>query len=232
MQDWIAKLFEVPELTGLGHRQSTADLNLGLGWIYYGLARVIRPKAAVVIGSYRGFVPLVLGRALADNGDGGQVTFIDPSLVDDFWKDAAAVRRHFERFGVTNVLHHLSTTQDFVRSEHFHSLEPLGLVFIDGYHSEEQVRFDYEAFADRLTPDGVVLLHDSARCEVSRMYGPGRTYERRVKAFVDRLKRDPQLQVFDLPFDQGVTMVRRLHEDENLDTALGALQIIEPTAIA
>ena len=55
----------------------------GSAGCYYGMARVVKPETAVVIGSYRGFVPLALGRALADNG-AGKVLFIDPSLVDPF----------------------------------------------------------------------------------------------------------------------------------------------------
>src|SRR5262249_46643512 len=107
MKSWITRLFELPDLTQQGHFQSVADANLGLGWVYYALARVIRPSTAVVIGSYRGFVPLVLGKALADNLGGGRVIFIDPSLVDDFWKEPQAVTAHFARFGVTNVTHYL-----------------------------------------------------------------------------------------------------------------------------
>jgi hypothetical protein len=42
------------------------------------------------------------------------------------------------------------------------------------------------------------------------MYGAERAYEKRVKCFVDSLKQDIRLQVFDLPFDQGVTLVRKL----------------------
>jgi hypothetical protein len=57
MKDWIAKLLDYRDLTRMGHLQRVEDANLGLGWIYYGLARVIRPKQVVVIGSYRGFVP-------------------------------------------------------------------------------------------------------------------------------------------------------------------------------
>ena len=98
MKDWIAKLLDYRDLAGMGHLQRVEDANLGLGWIYYGLARVIRPKQVVVIGSYRGFVPLVLGKALADNLDGGRVIFIDPSFVDDFWKDPQSVRAHFAHF--------------------------------------------------------------------------------------------------------------------------------------
>jgi predicted O-methyltransferase YrrM len=210
MKDWVSNLLAFADMARMGHLQRTEDANLGLGWIYYGLARVIRPKTMVVIGSYRGFVPLVLGKALADNADGGEVIFIDPSFVDDFWKDPQAVREHFCRFDLTNVRHFLMTTQEFVQSHAYRSLDGLGMVFIDGYHSEEQARFDYESFACLLEPNGVILLHDTARCDVSRVYGAERAYERRVKCFIDQLKQDRGLQVFDLPFDQGVTLVRKL----------------------
>ena len=215
MKDWIAKLFDSRDLTRMGHLQRVEDANIGLGWIYYGLARVVRPKLVVVIGSYRGFVPLVLGKALADNLDGGRVIFIDPSFVDDFWKDPQAVRTYFEFFEVTNVEHYLMTTQQFTQSEAYRSLDRLGMVFVDGYHSEEQARFDYETFEGLLDPDGITLLHDSARVKVSNMYGAGRAYERRVKCFVDKLKQDQRLQVFDLPFGQGVTLVRKLSATED-----------------
>ena len=39
---WIADLFRHPELLRMGHDQRSEDLNLGLGWLYYGLARVQR----------------------------------------------------------------------------------------------------------------------------------------------------------------------------------------------
>ena len=209
MKDWIANLFEFPELTRMGHFQRVQDSNLGLGWIYYGLARAIRPKKVVVIGSYRGFVPLVLGKALVDNGDQGEVIFIDPSFVDNFWKDAERVKKYFENFGVTNIQHFLTTTQEFVQSTTYRSLESLGIVFVDGYHSEHQARFDYEAFERLLVPEGVVLFHDTANCDITKIYGPEQAYERRVKYFIDELRKEVNLQVFDLPLDQGVTLVRK-----------------------
>jgi predicted O-methyltransferase YrrM len=210
MTDWIARLFEHPGLTRMGHGQRVADLNLGLGWLYYGLARVLRPARVVVIGSLRGFVPLIFGKALADNVENGQVYFIDPSLVDDFWKVPQAVEDYFAGFGVTNVRHFLMTTQQFVECDAYRSLGGVGIVFVDGYHSEEQARFDYEAFRGRLTPDGMVLFHDSIASQYSRMYGAGRGYRYGVKSFMDVLKKDPCLQVFDLPFAQGVTFVRHV----------------------
>jgi predicted O-methyltransferase YrrM len=222
MQDWLAKLFDFPAFARMGHLQRVGDLNLGLGWIYYGLARVVRPKKVVVIGSYRGFVPLVLGKALADNLDGGQVIFIDPSFVDDFWKDAEAVREHFARFDVTNVQHFLMTTQQFARSEAYRALDTVGMVFVDGYHSEEQARFDYETFEGLLGHDGIALFHDTARSRLSGIYGAERAYRYTVTTFIDQLRQDRRLQVFDLPFGQGVTLVRKVGAIEKAVSKLQA----------
>jgi len=210
VREWIEKLFEHEDLLRMGHEQRAADGNLGLGWLYYALARIIRPSRAVVIGSFRGFVPLILGKALADNSEGGELWFIDPSLVDNFWKDPQAVQRHFSEFGVKNIRHFLMTTQQFATSESYRLLGEVGLVFIDGYHSEEQARFDYATLENHLSPEGIVLLHDSAAVRISRMYGDDRAYEHRVKCFVDELKKNERLQVFDLPFGRGITLVRKL----------------------
>ena len=59
---WIARVYANPELRRMGHNQRLEDLNLGLGWLYYGFARLVRPARAVVIGSWRGFVPLVIAK--------------------------------------------------------------------------------------------------------------------------------------------------------------------------
>lgn len=209
---WISRLFADPELVRMGHNQRADDLNLGLGWLYYALGRILCPRHAVVIGSYRGFVPLVLARALADNLERGEVTLVDPSLVDDFWKDANAVAEHARGLGVENFRHHLATTQDFVQTDAYHQMGEVGLVFIDGYHSAEQARFDYRAFESRLAPRGVVLFHDSMIVRPSEIYGAEQRYEIRVKDFIDELKRDPTLQAFDVPFGTGLTMVRKLDD--------------------
>lgn len=214
LHDWIGRLFDDPKLLQMGHCQRLDDLNLGMGWLYYGLARLIRPKRVVVIGSWRGFVPLVFGKALADNLEGGSVLFIDPSLVDDFWKDPLAVREHFAQFDVTNIEHHLMTTQQFVETETYRSLDETAIVMIDGYHTAQQARYDYEAFQHLVPPQGVILLHDSLNLSIVNLYGPDRTYQRSVKYFVEQLKTDPKLQVLDLPFSGGLTLVRKAAAEE------------------
>ena len=109
-----------------------------------------------------------MGNALADNLEGGEVIFIAPSMVDDFWKDAETVQRWFAGFGVTNVRHYPMTTQAFIATEDYSALGRVGMVFVDGYHAEEQVRFDYHAFITGFDPwlsrssrsaDGRVVRH-------------------------------------------------------------------------
>lgn len=217
---WIARLYANPQMLRMGHNQREEDLNLGLGWLYYGLARLVRPRQAVIIGSWRGFVPLVIAKACHDNVERCDVNFIDPSLADDFWKDPAATQAHFRGFGLDNVRHHLHTTQEFVATPAYQSLTDIGLIFIDGYHTAEQARFDYEAFAGRLAPRGLVLFHDSMILRPSPIYGKDRLYDVDVKHYMDELRQDPGLQLLDLPFGTGLTVLRKVGgtHDEVLST--------------
>jgi predicted O-methyltransferase YrrM len=210
MTEWIRQLFEESDLLRMGHSQRADDLNLGLGWLYYAMGRIVRPRNAVVIGSYRGFVPIVIARALQDNLEPGHLTFIDPSMADTFWDDPATVAKYFVNHGVANVRHFRMTTQQFVLTDEYRALNEIGLVFIDGYHTEEQARFDYNAFAKQLGHRGFALLHDSMVVRDDKVYGADKAYEMRVKYFVDELKQDPALQVMDWPFGvSGLTLVRR-----------------------
>ena len=213
MKSWIEDLFKFPELAGMGHHERIEDANLGLGWIYYGLARMLRPQLVVVIGSWRGFVPLVIGKALADNLEGGTVTFTDPSLVDDFWNEPQEVTDWFAQFGVNNIQHYAMTIQQFVKTDHYRDLATFGMLFIDGYHSFEQVQLDHESFLPRLADDGIVLFHDSLRVRTSRIYGKDRVYDHQVVKYVDELKCRDDMQVMDLPYADGVTLVRKLHAE-------------------
>jgi predicted O-methyltransferase YrrM len=210
---WIERLFRDQELTGMGHAQRVDDTNLGLGWIYYGLARLVRLQRVVVIGSWRGFAPLVFGRALADNAEGGRVVFIDPSQVDDFWSDPERVASHTATHGLANIDHYCMTTQQFVTTEAWRALSDVGIVLVDGYHTEEQARFDHQAFAAKLGTGGYALFHDSVRERVSRIYGDHRHYTHTVKRYIDNLRADPTWQVLDLPFGDGLTIVRRTGDD-------------------
>ncbi len=153
----------------------------------------------------------MIGKALQDNVEPGEVIFIDPSLVDDFWKRPADVNAYFCGLGVENVRHFCMTTQEFIGSSAYEALDEVGIVFIDGRHTQEQAKFDYESFKGLLAPRGLVLLHDSMVVRDDKVYGADKAYKMTVKYFVDQLKEDPSLQVFDLPFGaSGLTLVRTL----------------------
>src|SRR5262244_4308443 len=62
----------------LGHYEEPDTLNIGFGFMYYGLARTLRPRHVVVIGSGFGFSVVCLALGLKDNGR-GQLDFVDPS---------------------------------------------------------------------------------------------------------------------------------------------------------
>jgi hypothetical protein len=93
---FLNKIMVTPDLLQMGHGQTIVDKNLGMGWIYYSLSRLYKPEVVVCIGSWRGFVPMLLAKGMKDNLNGGKLIFIDPSLVDDFWSDDSVVKRYFE----------------------------------------------------------------------------------------------------------------------------------------
>jgi hypothetical protein len=208
MEKYIRDLFANPDMLRMGHHQRGEDLNLGLGWLYYALGRILRPQRAVVIGSYRGFVPSVVAKSLLDNSEGGEVVFIDPSYADDFWTDPGSVAAHFRHLGTPNVRHHRKTTQEFVNTETYADLSDIGLLMVDGYHSATQARFDYLAFVDKLDDEAIVLFHDSVYDKLSPIYGEDNPYRHSVCLFMERLQQTPGVEVFTLPFDSAVSLVR------------------------
>lgn len=208
LEEFIRRLFSDPEMLRMGHFQRPEDLNLGLGWLYYALGRIVRPSRAIVIGSLRGFAPSIIAKSLLDNAESGEVIFIDPSYVNEFWSDPAEVGAHFQRLGTPNVRHFRHTTQDFTATQAYAELSDVGLLMIDGLHTAEQARVDYLAFLNKLTANAVTLFHDSVRPKISPIYGPDNLYTHTVCRFMARLKQTPGLELFTLPFDDGVTMVQ------------------------
>lgn len=206
---WLTNFLSKPEFQDMGHGQSVADKNLGLGWVYYSLARALRPQHIVCIGSYRGFVPILFGRALMENdGAKGTVTFIDPSFVDDFWRDSLLVREHFNSYEVPNIQHHCLTTQQFAQSNYYEDLGAIDFLFIDGYHSAAQAKIDHETFLPKLAQDHIVFFHDSISRRVSKIYGEEKQYPYSVVDYIDELKATGTYQAFDINVENGLTIVK------------------------
>ncbi len=152
---------------------------------------------------------MVLAKGLMDNAEDGRVTFIDPSMVDDFWSDAEKTKSWFTSFGLDNIDHYRCTTQEFVQTEAYKQLPSLGVIFVDGFHSAEQARFDHEAFMHLLEPNGCVFFHDGVRKKNSEIYGSDRAYVHTVCDYIEELRLSPELQVYDFSLADGVAMVSR-----------------------
>jgi predicted O-methyltransferase YrrM len=100
------------------------------------------------------------------------------------------------------------TTEQFVESDIYKQMSPVDFVFVDGYHTAERARFDHEAFVPKLVPNGLALFHDSVNQRVSKMYGEDKAYQYSVCKYIDQLRTRKDLQILDLPLENGLTLVR------------------------
>lgn len=151
--EMISAVFEFAK--PLGHYEDREQLNLGFGFLYYGLIRVLRPDHVLVIGSGYGFSVVCLALGLKDN-DKGLLTFVDPSydLLKDgpfktvggrgYWDDPEKVIGHFSRFGIQDRVTHykLSNKEFFPRFDSL-GLPAVDVAFLDGNHAFENVRYDF-----------------------------------------------------------------------------------------
>jgi predicted O-methyltransferase YrrM len=167
---------------------SLEDQNLGYGFLFYAFARLIRPATVVVLGSKAGFSAVLFAAALRDNsgttiaevacystilarpGAKGMVHLVDPSYSEKrgdpnhwhgvgFWNDAQSVQKHWQRFGISDyVRHYKMTSQEFLNDCACPSV--VDLLYIDGDHSYEGIRHDFDGFYPLLRAGAIVLAHD------------------------------------------------------------------------
>lgn len=208
------------EARPLGHHEDRSELNLGFGFLYYGLVRTLRPKHVVVIGSGFGFSVVCLALGLKDNAK-GRLTFVDPSysvLVDgpfktvggtSQWDDAAQVKQHFARFGVDHLItHHRLCSEEFFTSYDELKLRPIDLAFIDGSHSFDDVKHDFTQCARRGGANAYLLLHDT------NIYLREMVRHAGVKRWLKSVtKHKSAFEMVDFPFSSGVAIVRVLRDD-------------------
>ena len=200
-----------------GHHEKTKDLNLGFGFIYYGVVRALRPKHVLVIGSGYGFSVVCLALGLKDNAR-GKLRFIDPaySLLKDgpfstiggrgLWTDESSVKAHFGHFGVENIISHYKMRSDeFFPAYPNFNLPPIDLAFIDGSHAFKDVKYDFVKVLEQSRKNTYIFLHDT------NIYIRELVNHAGVKKWLKFVKRQEEhFEVINFPFSSGVALVRVL----------------------
>ncbi len=140
---------------------------LGFGLIHYAFIRNLRPRRILCIGSKGGFIPALCALACKDNHY-GHVDFVDPGFgpkdpVDKYWGGTGfwqtpAAKNHFLVFKLQDWLTlYPFTSKVFNKKYPRHKYD---YIYLDGDHSYEGVKLDYQMFWPKLNKNGLLSLHD------------------------------------------------------------------------
>jgi hypothetical protein len=199
----------------MGHNEDKKSLNIGFGFVYYGLVRALRPRHVLVIGSGFGFSVVCLALALKDNRK-GSLSFVDPSysmLKNGPWQTVGGhsnwdtpdkVESHWRRFGIDGIVrHHKLRSDEFFPRYAGLRLPPVDLAFIDGNHSYAAVQYDFRETTARCRKNSYILLHDT------NIYLREAIRHSGVKRWLRAIKNaGPAFEVVDFPFASGLALVR------------------------
>jgi hypothetical protein len=149
------------------------DLHMGDGIIVYSMIQHMRAKNCVCIGSGGGFIPRIMTQARIDLyhanifegddnhswGDIGATYVVDacngiggPNDLDD--KNSFYRKNFSPRF--IKETSEAAFYNFFIRQD-----IKIDLLFIDGDHSYEGVKMDFDLYSQILSPKGVIILHDT-----------------------------------------------------------------------
>lgn len=174
---------------------------LGGGLLYYTLAYAAAASTCVCIGSGGGFVPRLMRQAQRDLGLSESTThLVDANLGSAGWGQPTWLAgESFFRRTYSEVVIHLMTSAQAAATVFAEG--GLDYVHIDGDHTYEGCRSDFEAFAPLLSPGGTLTLHDTAYHHTYDHCG--------VQRVVEELRRDDRYDVVDFPaWGAGVAIVR------------------------
>jgi predicted O-methyltransferase YrrM len=188
---------------------ASMDWNSGLGdsaFLLYGLARARKPEVAVEIGSARGKSACFIGAALKENGN-GKLYAIDPH-TPNHWNDENSpdtletMKRNIKTLRLES---HVEIIRDTSEKAAVAWNRPIDLLFIDGDHSYDGVKSDWDRFSPFVTKFGAVVFHDTLWD-----LHPDPRFAREdmgVPSFVEELRRDGY-PVITLDKDFGVSLVQ------------------------
>jgi predicted O-methyltransferase YrrM len=192
-----AKAERIPFASGLGDSSN----------LLYGLVRSIKPSVCVEIGSARGRSTCYIGLALKENGR-GTLFAIDPHIQTD-WNDDNSIDTYAvltENLAALGVGAHVQVLRSFSEEVAGSWNSPIDLLFIDGDHSYDGAKRDWELFSRHLSPFGVAIFHDTI-WDLKPDSALSRLGKMGVPCFVNEL-REMGYPVLTIEKDCGVSLVQ------------------------
>jgi hypothetical protein len=149
--------------------QTTPEWLASSGWVEHlpiamWLVSVMQPRVLVELGTYLGTSYCGFCQAIATQGPPTRVLAVDTWLGDAHSgsmtpESLANFRAHHDpRYGTFSTLLQMTFDEAVTR---FRDCE-IDLLHIDGYHTYEAVRHDFEIWRSKLSPRSVILFHDVA----------------------------------------------------------------------
>ena len=201
-----------PRGGGNWHNIDRKTANLGYGWIHYGLIRNLYPRRVLIIGSRYGFIPAICALACRDNQK-GKVDFVDAGFnyKDEqkdrerawggvgFWRKKN-VERHFGKFKLNDYINfHLTTSKKFYQR---HLNRRWDYIHLDGDHSYQGVKLDWQRFWPQLRKGGLIAFHDIYIRELGGLkYG--------VRKLWRELKAEKRYNMMEFPGDCGLGIMQK-----------------------
>jgi predicted O-methyltransferase YrrM len=161
----LNRVFDKLRFSSQTDRLQNINFSSGLGdsaWLLHGLVRALKPQVCVEIGPARGKSACYIATALKENGS-GKLYSIDPHS-STAWNDNESIDSYdlfLRNVSLAGVEPFVEVVREFSYQAAATWKLAIDILFIDGDHSYEGVKKDWEAFSPHVTEFGVVIFHDT-----------------------------------------------------------------------
>jgi Methyltransferase domain len=235
--DYIRTAIVNDEDTAVPYRWShgATDLHMGDGWMVYSIIQHMRAKNCVCIGSGGGFIPRIMTAARKDLheqgilegdndynwGDIGATYLVDACNGIGGYNDLENEDSYFRRMFIPRFI------KDTSKNAYYNFFVPqnitIDMLFIDGDHSYEGVKLDFELYSKLLSPKGIILIHDTDQDYESSLIiseDAKKTHHRfdGPSKFIQELQKNPKWNLVNLfnfgilkdkPSSSGLTIINK-----------------------
>ncbi|MEQ9618057.1 MAG: CmcI family methyltransferase [Deltaproteobacteria bacterium] len=140
-----------------------------VGEVLYALARNVKPKVAVEIGSFIGYSAICIAQAIEDNKQTqGNMYAIDnflphinnPNLPIDIENPLELAKTNVEKAGLMHRVNFIKGFSTDVAPKLLSQIKNIDLLFIDGDHTYKGTLNDYNIYNGKVRKGGLIIFHD------------------------------------------------------------------------